>query len=222
MLGLGAAFALLALCGCLGSGLGPRYTGPDANGNQPRAAVQHVYAAEDVQAHAIRRVVVLPVWHAAYRAASDAHLDTEWINALIAQQRFEVIPIGREALRATFGHSQFASYAPLPANFLTRLYHETAADAVLFLDLTTWRPYPPLGASVRTRLVSLQNAATLWAVDEAMTTGHPAVIAAARRAAHTNGGPVPLPERPAYSPRAFWALAASEISATLPPDFATP
>lgn len=169
----------------------------------------------------IHRVVLLPVWTGTAAPEDTAvDLDPVFVQALQAQNRFEVVTAPRERLARRFGFAAVSSAAALPRDLLPMLEREYGADAVLFVDVTVYRPYPPLAIGIRTRLARLGNLHLVWAADNVFSADDPTVAAAAR--AHfldSKRQQVPGDLTPAVlqSPGRFAAYAADATFDTLPP-----
>lgn len=169
----------------------------------------------------IRRVVVLPVCGGTLAPQETvATFDPIFIAALQQQHRFEVVPLAREDCLRKFHKAEFSSVAALPRDFMASLKREFAADAVLFVDITVFRPYRPLGLGLRAKLATIEGTRIVWTFDDAFSTDNPAVANSARHHALTGDrGDVPADLTPAVlqSPARFADYAASAMFATLPP-----
>jgi hypothetical protein len=85
-----------------------------------------------------------------------------------------------------FGKASLGAADLLPKDFLIRVTRETAAQAVLFLDITQSKPYPPLVFSFRARLVDTTTGETVWAADEIFDSTQATTARGARRYARRN------------------------------------
>lgn len=139
------------------------------------------YSAVPAIPRAVRRVAVLPLHAADWRASEIAGLESSLREALGRTERFEVVPVSRARMATWFGRESFASTGSLPADLLTRLHAEIGADAVLLLDLTHFAPYQPLALGLRARLVTVQTGEALWSFDAIFDAAHPDVNLAARQ-----------------------------------------
>jgi hypothetical protein len=169
----------------------------------------------------IRRVIVLPV-------ADDGRLpedtldvlDTVLQTALGRAQRFELVPLSRPACARLAGARAIRSVDALPHDFLARLIADYAADAVLFVDVTSYSPYPPLALGLRAKLVRTDNSTILWAFDTIFSATDTSVVNAARRHwldTAPAGTPADFSVTALQSPQRFAAYATSAAFATLPP-----
>jgi hypothetical protein len=104
---------------------------------------------------------------------------------------------------------------------LTRLQREFAADAVMFIDLTVFKPYRPLALGVRAKLATIEeNVRLIWTFDNVYAAADPAVANSAR--AHfidSDGGRIPADLTPSVlqSPTRFASYVAASMFSTLPP-----
>jgi hypothetical protein len=107
----------------------------------------------------------------------------------------------------------------LPENFLSKIEELTSANGVLFVDLSSYKPYRPLSLSAKAKLVDIKSGEFLWAIDETFDAGHANVIVGASMfqerkqvralSKKTNGSAL-------QSPRVFCKYIASTIFSTLP------
>ncbi len=201
------------LCGCSTTpsrlaDFGPRY----------RPANFH---APDRLPPSIRRVVVLPL----ATAKSDGVLDAgaeHFAGVLDAEVRksgaFEVVTVTPAQLQQWTGRRAWRADEALPVEFFKRLRAETGCDAVLFPALNAYRAYPPLAIGWDLRLIDCAEQRVVWAVDELLDAGAPAVARAARDygAEQLRGG---ADEEGAVlqSPRRFAQFSAAALVGTLPP-----
>jgi len=103
---------------------------------------------------------------------------------------------------------------------LETIGREWAADAVLFIDVTTERSYRPLAIGLRAKLASVEDRELLWTFDNVFSAAEPGVAVAARRHYLAGEGAAEVADRSAavfQSPRRFAAYAADATFATLPP-----
>ena len=166
----------------------------------------------------VRRVALLPVWSS--RPVDDRtleNLDRAFNVALTRAARFETIPVSRTDLRDWVRHGSVGSTEALPANLFAELRERLGADAVLFVDLTHYSPYPPLAIGLRTRLIRLDTDATVWATDELFDASLAETATGARRH-HLQGadGPADLSPTVLQSPARFATYAADTLVRTLP------
>ena len=99
------------------------------------------------------------------------------------------------------------------------LKNELGCDAVIFPELTQYRPYAPLVIGWNLKLVSLKNQQILWAIDEVFDAGDIAVANGARRyqMRREAANPALAESRQILtSPRVFGQYTAETVLDTLP------
>ena len=214
---LGAGLALLLAAGCAST----RET--LANKVQPR---QQFFRPVNFHAEAqlpadLQRVLFLPVCGGTLAAPeSAAALEEVFATELQKQLRFEVVRLSREDCQRRFGATEFSSTAMLPHDFLARLGREFGADAVLFVDVTAYRAYPPLALGVRAKLATVAQTRLLWTFDEIFAADDASVANSVRHyyaAAAPSGIPVNSGQGALQSPGKFAAYVAAATFNTLPP-----
>jgi hypothetical protein len=170
----------------------------------------------------IRRVVLMPLFAGEVAPAESAlALDAVLASALQAEQRFEVVVLTREECRQLFRATELSSTSALPHDFLAVLRRQFAADAMMFVDLTVFRGYRPLGIGFRAKLASLDGGRLIWSFDNIYSTLDPTVVNGARHHFLRTASEVPadLSVGVLHSPTQFGAYAASSMFSTLPPTF---
>jgi len=138
---------------------------------------------------------------------------------LVKIRKFEVVSASPEILRKCTGRSAWTGAESLPQNFFDVLREAYGCDAVLFCQLTTFRPYEPLAVGLRMKLVSTRTGQTLWAVDELLDAGRQSVLNGARQyqSARLQGSYDGCGDwLVRNSPRMFGQYAAAQMLATLP------
>jgi hypothetical protein len=168
----------------------------------------------------IRRVVVLPLWVAADTPPESAEqLDPVVVAELQKQNRFEVVTLSRAECRVRFRSEALLSSSALPHDLLGIMQREFAADAVLFVDLTVFHAYKPLGLGLRAKLVTTQQPKLVWSFDNIFSADDPAVANSARHhfIDHDRSVPADLTSAVLLSPSRFAEYAAHAMFNTLPP-----
>jgi hypothetical protein len=169
----------------------------------------------------LRRVVLLPAAGGGVAPAESlAALDPVFAAELQRQQRFEVIALSREDCLRYFQASELSSVSALPPRFTAILQREFAADAVMFVDVTTFHAYQPLALGLRGKLATLDGVRLVWTFDNVFSADEAAVANSARRHfLQAGGGDVPadLSTSVLQSPVRFTRYAAAAMFATLPP-----
>lgn len=169
----------------------------------------------------VRRVVLLPVCGGSLAPQETVTaFDPVFIAALQRQNRFEIVALSREECLRKFHANEFSSVAALPHDFLPALKRQFAVDAVLFVDITVFRAYRPLGLGLRGKLATIDGSRLVWTFDDVFSADNPAVANSARHHVLTGDrSDVPADLSPAVlqSPARFADYAASAMFATLPP-----
>jgi hypothetical protein len=179
---------------------------------------QNLYPTERLPAY-LSRVVVLPAYYPDPDSTLLDFVDEVFQQELAQERIFETIILDPAYMKRTFGQSRFSSSGTLPESFLKTLETETAANAVLFTDFSSYNPYRPISLSVRSKLVDIKSGEFLWAIDETFDAGHSSIILGAsifqessqvRALSSRTSGSV------LQSPRAFSKYIASTIFSTMP------
>ena len=172
----------------------------------------------------VRRVIVLPVAGGpALTEETLLKLDSTCQGELTRTGRFEVVPLSRDKLAEITGSRQISSVDKLPAVLIDRLfniYNAYGADAVLFIDVTTYAAYPPLKLGLRTKLARVTDGEIIWAADNVFAAAELAVANAARHHALALGsdrGEVDLSHTILQNPQRFAGYVAAATFLTLPP-----
>lgn len=210
---LAIVFGMLALSGCMNPGpqdpvrVGPFFVPTNHSG--------------DPSLGGVRRVLMLPVWaDSGIPPESPEMLDPILIAALQKENRFEVVALSRDECRRRFRAAALGSSSALPPDLLATLRREFAAEAVLFVDLTTFRAYKPLAIGLRAKLASIDGARLIWKFDTVFSSDDPLVTNAARHYFLERDRSVPGADfTPAVlqSPSRFATYVAAAMFATLPP-----
>lgn len=180
--------------------------------------VTNLYPIERLPVY-FNRVVVMPCFYEGKSSSLLSYAD-DIINLELSQARlFETVRFDPQDSKRLFGTERINSSSSLPDNFLGKLKEETDANGVLFVDIDNFNSYRPFSVSIRAKLVDLNSADFMWAVDETFDSGHASVIAASKffqnqnhhvaLSAHTGGGAL-------QSPRLFLKFCSQSIFSTLP------
>ena len=170
----------------------------------------------------LRRVAVLPL--APCSAASDlsegcAALDPVLFEQLVKAKRFEAVAVDPVALRSATGQTSWTGGEKLPADFLGFLRREYDCDAVLFVELTSYRAYAPMAIGWRLKLADARSGQIIWAADDVFDAAQPEIYGASQKFAgqkvkwhvwHQENWLA------ANSPRLFGAYSAAALLDTLP------
>ena len=117
----------------------------------------------------VQRLAVLPLSASSQSCDLDEGreaLEPILREELIATKRFEVLQPTTETLRSYTGRTIWSASDELPPDLLEQLNKAVGCDAVLFSELTLFRPYPPIAVGWRFRLVEVHSKEVLWAADE--------------------------------------------------------
>jgi hypothetical protein len=208
---ISCAAALLA-AGCATT----RKTAPKSSDFAPRNYVRDAH----LQA-SIRRVVLLPVNGGGFAPPEACEaLDPVMATALQRQMRFEVVTFPREECLKLYGVPDLSSAAALPHDFLQTMGAKYGAQAVMFVDLTSYQAYRPLTLGIRAKLAVVAERRLAWSIDEVFSTTDPAVVSGVRHYyQHNELGSVPfdLTSDDLQSPGRFAAYVADVAFRTLPP-----
>jgi hypothetical protein len=180
----------------------------------------HNFTAERSLPVGLHRVVLLPVHGGELMPRETAEgLDPIFSAALQRQLRFEVVELSRDECEKTFGLPDVSSAASLPHDFLSILGEKYGAQAVMFVDVTTYQAYRPLGIGIRAKLADVATARLIWSYDEIVSTSQPAVANSLRRYyLESDRGKVPfdMSSDALQSPSRFATYAAGVAFGTLP------
>jgi len=172
----------------------------------------------------VRRVIVLPVAGGPMPTEETLlKLDAICQGELTRTGRFEVVPLSRDKLAEITGSRQISSVDKLPVVLIDKLfniYNSYGADAVLFIDVTTYSAYPPLKLGLRTKLARVTDGEIIWAADNVFAAAEIAVANSARRHAAALGsdrGQVDLSHTILQNPQRFAGYVAAATFLTLPP-----
>jgi len=207
-----APIVALALGGCAMSALQKHPASPQVElGNVYRPPLSGV----------LTRVAVLPLAGDVQPPDALREMDKTFHAEFNKPERFEGIQVRRPELIDIIHQDQLYSTDRIPQELLIALRKKYNAEAVLFTDITYYRPYRPIAISVRTKLVDLRTNEVLWAIDSAFDSAEPGVATAARtfsKLTEQNPGILKAADSSGVllSPQRFARFVAREIFATLP------
>ncbi|MFM8364109.1 MAG: hypothetical protein ACKOAS_03055 [Verrucomicrobiota bacterium] len=123
----------------------------------------------------MRRLAVLPI--NANRPIDDVQRDMDGIfrGELSKVVKYEIVEVPRQEMLALAGHESISSTAVIPNDVIRALRQKYAADAVMFIDFTVFRPYRPIAIGVRAKIVELRNMEVIWMADGILDTAEPDV-----------------------------------------------
>lgn len=170
----------------------------------------------------LKRVIVLPLTVEKREPAAESGreaMEAILLTELAKTGKFEVVPLAPPLLRESTGRTEWTTLDRFPTNFFQRLRETTGGDAVLFVHLTEYQPYPPMAIGWRVQLLDLDEARVWWAADEVFDTKDPVVANSARRYHQSHAAkPANLTDSGEVlnSPRRFANYTASALVATCP------
>lgn len=123
----------------------------------------------------MRRLAVMPIH--ANRPIDDVQRDMDGIfrGELSKVVKYEIVEIPRQEMLNLGGHESISSSAVIPNDVIKALRQKYAADAVMFIDFTVFRPYRPIAIGVRAKIVELRNMEIIWMADGILDTAEPDV-----------------------------------------------
>lgn len=213
--------ATLLLAGCLSGRSSAVKTHPAS----PKVQLANVY--QPPMAGTVTRVAVLPLAGDVQPADALREMDRTFHAEFNKPQVFEGVRVSRSELSDLIHKDQLSSTEAIPRELLLALQQKYSAEAVLFTDVTHYRPYRPISISVRTKLVSLRTNDVLWSIDANFDSAEPAVAEAARTYSRlTEQNPTLLKASDSsgvlLSPQRFARFVAREVFATLPKRLQSP
>ena len=180
----------------------------------------------------MRRLAVMPIH--ANRPIDDVQRDMDGIfrGELSKVVKYEIVDIPRQEMISLCGRESISSSSVIPNDVIKSLRQKYAADAVMFIDFTVFRPYRPIAIGVRAKIVDLRNMEVIWMADGILDTAEPDVsematqfagsglniryisstIAQGEKREAASGNQIIL-----QSPRLFAGFVAHEAFATLAP-----
>jgi len=183
---------------------------------------KNIYRAIEVLPGDLQRVVLMPVTVSSPDLATLDHrreLARILEEELRKTHRFEVVKATPEELRRGFGKDAFSAGEVLPADLLSRIQAAHSADGVLFVQIASYRPFPPVAIGWELRLVTADQGRTLWSADESFDASQADVARAARdyfRGHHTGSSELADPQADLRSPSRFCRYTAQALWQTLP------
>ena len=173
-----SVFFLLLTQGCQTPSLpSDVVTGPDYR-------ITNKYSAGPKLPKYLRRVAVLPLTAREKDVASEsglAVLESVLHSELAKTKKFEIVVIPRTQLNNMTGRPTWDFNDEMPEKFFDIIQERTGADAVLFSQLSVYRPYKPINIGWNICLVDCKTRSVWWAVDEVFDSGNPEIINSARR-----------------------------------------
>lgn len=171
---IGLPALLLALAGCRQTP--DQWISPTTRSMAPPAAYNNP-ALQNV-----RRVALMPVWgDTQVRDSERETVQAAVRRSLQTLNAFEIVTVSPGFLEHRYSVDAFSTSAELPNALFAQVREETAADAVMFVEITSISSYPPLALGLKARIESLAGRGTLWAFDYFFDANRPRVAATAKR-----------------------------------------
>lgn len=211
--------AVLAGILCVGIGCSSSRNGASASSQY--GLPRNVYREAGRFPGEFKRVAVLPILIAGQDAVLENGRDALqplYHSELIRAARFETVAVSPEQCRQWTGRSTWSGQETLPRDFFERLREMTGCDAVLFCQLTRYRPYPPVAIGWRMQLVGVSPLRVWWAMDELFSSGDAVVSDAARSYYRTHFAPPTGsdPDSILATPRRFGQFTLALVTESLP------
>jgi hypothetical protein len=215
--------SLISLIACLMVGAGchstERFTDPVLG---PSYVPKNVFLEPGAWQLTLRRVAILPMAcdeSDPVKVNGCETLQPILLTELGKSQHFECVILQPELLKKISSRPRWSASERLPVDLLEMIGKETGCDAVLFAELSDYRPYSPLVIGWNIKLVELKTHKVLWAVDETFDAGESTVANGARRFQmdQQQANPVLSDSRQVLSsPRLFGKYTARTVVGTLP------
>jgi hypothetical protein len=128
----------------------------------------------------IRRVAMLPVYHARIPGEVLKDIDAALVSELSKKAVFEVVPLSRTEMEGLIGVREVSSVERVPGDLFRKLQEQYGVEGVMLTDLTHYSPYRPVSVGVRSKLVDIESGRIHWASDVLLDSSNAGVAAAAR------------------------------------------
>ena len=123
----------------------------------------------------MRRLAILPIYSS--RPIDDLQRDMDGIfrGELSKVVKYEIVQVPRNEMLQLTSNEAISSSSIISADVVRTLRQKYAADAVMFVDFTVFRPYRPIAIGVRAKIVDLRNMEVIWVADGILDTAEPDV-----------------------------------------------
>lgn len=128
----------------------------------------------------IRRVAMLPVYHARIPGEALRDIDVALGAELSKKAVFEVVPLSRTEMEGLIGLREVSSVERIPGDLFRKLQEQYGVDGVMLTDLTHYSPYRPVSVGVRSKLIDIESGRIHWASDVLLDSSNAGVAVAAR------------------------------------------
>lgn len=139
----------------------------------------------------MRRVAVLPVntIHTDHiTSISHRQIDVFVGDAIAATEMFEIVRVTPKQLKMWTGRQSWTASETLPHRFFETLREKTGCEAVMFSELTVFKPYKPVAIGWKLHLIDANDPNILWASDLVFDSGNVAVANSAMKFSEENLG----------------------------------
>ncbi len=137
----------------------------------------------------VRRVAVLPVstlHPEEMTSVSRRQVDGFVGDAIAKTEMFEIIRVTPQQLKALTGKSSWSVEEKLPSNFFAILNERLGCEAVMFSELTVFKPYKPVVIGWKLHLIDSHEPRVWWASDLVFDSGTQAVANSAIKFSQEN------------------------------------
>lgn len=123
----------------------------------------------------MRRLAVLPIF--SYQPIDDMQRDMDGIfrGELSKVVKYEIVQVPRDEMLQLTSREAVSSSSIISPDVIKSLRQKYAADAVMFIDFSVFRPYRPIAIGVRAKIVDLRNMEVIWVADGILDTAEPDV-----------------------------------------------
>ena len=123
----------------------------------------------------MRRLAVLPIY--SHQPINDMQRDMDGIfrGELSKVVKYEIVQVPREEMLKLTSNEAISSSSIISPEVIKSLRQKYAADAVMFIDFSVFRPYRPIAIGVRAKIVDLRNMEVIWVADGILDTAEPDV-----------------------------------------------
>ncbi len=186
-----APACLVASILLLGNGCAAVRDSLDGSVKGPFHEVHNYYSAANGWQDEIQVVAVMPL--VSGRGNEGSQQGVEQMQPVLTEElarfdQFEAITITQEKLTGLVGVKQVRPLEPLPNKFQEIIKHlnkekgtRQVVDAIMFCELSTYRPYPPLAMGWKMHLYDMKSQELIWAFDEVFNVGDTRMNNSARR-----------------------------------------
>ena len=182
----------------------------------------NVYTRNEPTPIDMRRLAVLPIAARPESGVAEegrANLSEVLREELRRTAYFDFVFVEESDMERWTGRRTWRYSDELPELFMDEIRLRTGCDAVLFVELAGYQPFPPVSMSWKLSIVDTKDHHTWWSVDETIDSRRKDVERGAQKHLKaTYGKPAGKDARISMkSPRRFGHYALSKLLDTLPP-----